>query len=132
MVSSDEESESSIFRKKADSFVASTGLYHGSDVPRIFVNGHEFDFQRYVTVEKIVAAANEQFLTILQRDTYYGRIQDGQNVLDHLMEYYPDVVKRLPSPSFIEPRRFVSLHNRVHYELPLCKITVGKMVAVAI
>lgn len=100
--------------------MASVGLSRGDGLsrPRIFVNGEEFDLGRLGAVDKIVAAANEQQLSSLQRDTYYGRLRESDNVLDYLMRR-ANVEKRVPHQAFAEPSRFVSLHSKEAYALPL-------------
>lgn len=104
-------------QQQGDALLAAAGLPLGQG-PLVFVNGEKYNLQQYGTLDRIVTTSQDQQLHTIQRDTYYGRLRDGDNVLDHFMSL-PGVVKRLPLAALADARRFVSLHSKEEHALPL-------------
>lgn len=104
-------------QEQADAFAREAGL-GGTHSARIFVNGKEFDLGVYKKLERLAVAASDQMIMVLQRDAYYGKLRERDNILNHLMSK-EGVVKRLPSAAFMAPRHFVSLYTAGSFALPL-------------
>jgi hypothetical protein len=104
-------------QEQADAFAREAGL-GGTHSARVFVNGKEFDLGVYKKLERLAVAASDQMIMVLQRDAYYGKLRERDNILDHLMSK-EGVVKRLPSPAFMAPRHFVSFYTAGSFVLPL-------------
>lgn len=109
--------DGAVSQQQSDKFAAACGL-SVADSPSIFVNGERYEYKQYGSVDRIVSTAHDQQMHIFQRDTYYGRLRDSDNALDHLMTL-SGVVKRLPAAVVREPRRYVSLHTAASHTLPL-------------
>lgn len=102
---------------QSDRFAAACGL-GGTQAPRVFVNGLEFDLSAHKKLLRLAIAAHDQLIMTLQRAAYYGEVTDADNILDYLMSK-DGVVTRLPHASIVEPHRFVSIHSRVAHPMPL-------------